>query len=239
MNFDNFSAPNYTREQELAMAQAMPILMRKVYTWMTMALIITGIAAYWVSQSVGLMNLMFSSRLTFFLLIGTQVGIVIYLSARIHKLSLQAATLWFIAYSVLTGVVFAPIILAFTGASIAKTFLITAGTFGAMAVIGTTTKRDLSRMGSILTMGIIGLIIAMVVNIFLKSTMMDFIISGAGVLIFTGLTAWDVQNIKKQLSLVGNVSESTQKIALLGALNLYLDFINLFLYLLRFFGDRK
>lgn len=239
MDFNGFQNGNANHEQELALQQAMPTLMRKVYTWMAMALIITGITAYVVSSSPAMMQTMFSSRIPMLVCIFAELGIVLYLSSRIYKLSLQAATLWFIAYAVLTGVTFAPILLVYTGASIAKTFLITGGTFGTMALIGATTKRDLSKLGSILFMGLIGLIIAGVVNLFLKSATMDYIVSAFGVLIFTGITAWDVQNIKKAFIEYSEVNESTMKIALLGALNLYLDFINLFLYLLRFFGDRK
>ncbi len=239
MIFDNYSNQSSTRERELTMQKAMPMLMRKVYTWMAMALAITGITAYGVSTSPAMMQMLFTSRTPLLLCCIAEIGIVIFLSSRINKLSLQSATMWFILFSVINGATFGWIFAAFTAASITKTFFITAGTFGAMALIGSTTKRDLSGMGSILMMGLVGLIIAGVVNIFLKSTMMDFIVSGIGVLVFTGLTAWDVQNIKKQLALAGDLSEQAQKIALIGALNLYLDFINLFLYLLRFFGNRK
>lgn len=239
MEFNSFNniAPNH--EQELALQKAMPTLMQKVFVWMAMALAITGITAYTVTQSPAMLQLMFGSRIPIFLCIAAEFGIVIYLSSRISRMSLTTATVWFIVYSILTGITLAPIFLVYTGASIAKTFLITGGTFGAMALIGFTTKRDLSKMGSLLFMALIGLIISTLVNLFLKSTMFEMILSGLGVLIFTGLTAWDVQSIKKMLLESGEVSESTMKLALLGALTLYLDFINLFLYLLRFFGDRK
>ena len=168
-----------------------------------------------------------------------ELGIVFYLSARIQKLSLAAATTWFIIFSVLNGLTLGWIFAAYTAASIAKTFFITAGTFAAMAVVGTTTKKDLTKMGGILFMALIGLIIAGLVNIFFRSSMFDLIVSGLGVLIFTGLTAWDAQKIKEMVMRAPDAGESAQKMALLGSLSLYLDFINLFLYLLRFFGNRN
>lgn len=239
MNFDNFSTQTNTRERDLAMQKAMPVLMRKVFTWMTMALVITGITAYFLSTSPAMMQMFRTSRMPILICAIIEVGIVFYVSARINRLSLQSATMWFILFSIINGATLGWIFMAYNIASITKTFLITAGTFGAMALIGYATKRDLSRLGSILMMAVIGLIIAGVVNIFLKSSMMDLIVSAFGVLIFTGLTAWDTQNIKKQLSLVGDINEQAQKVALIGALSLYLDFVNLFLYLLRFLGDRK
>ena len=239
MNFDNFSTQTNTRERDLAMQKAMPVLMRKVFTWMTMTLVITGITAYFLSTSPAMMQMLYTSRMPILICAIIEVGIVFYVSARINRLSLQSATMWFILFSIINGATLGWIFMAYNIASITKTFLITAGTFGAMALIGYATKRDLSRLGSILMMAVIGLIIAGVVNIFLKSSMMDLIVSAFGVLIFTGLTAWDTQNIKKQLSLVGDVNEQAQKVALIGALSLYLDFVNLFLYLLRFLGDRK
>ncbi|HEY9544015.1 Bax inhibitor-1/YccA family protein, partial [Prevotella sp.] len=159
-----------------------------------------------------------------------------FLSARINKMSLTTATLSFLLYSVLNGVTMSIIFLAFTASSIATTFYITAGTFGAMALYGYVTKTDLSKFGSLLRMALLGLIIALVVNIFLRNSMFDMIISGIGVLIFTGLTAYDSQKIKEALAMSEDGGEATQKIALMGALTLYLDFINLFIYLLRFFG---
>ena len=168
-----------------------------------------------------------------------ELGIVWYVSARINKLSLVAATMWFIVFSALNGLTLGWIFAVYQIASIAKTFFITAGTFGAMALVGATTKKDLTKMGGILLMALIGLIIASLVNIFLKSTMMDLIVSGIGVLIFTGLTAWDAQAIKRNLLMAPDTGEAAQKIALLGSLSLYLDFINLFLYLLRFFGNNR
>ena len=168
-----------------------------------------------------------------------EFGIVWYLSSRIYKLSLASATLWFILFSALNGLTLGWIFAVYKIAIIAKTFFVTAGTFGAMALIGSTTKKDLTKFGGILFMALIGLIIANLVNLFLHSSTMDYIVSIVGVLIFTGLTAWDAQAIKRNLLMAPDSGESAQKIALLGSLSLYLDFINLFLYLLRFFGNNK
>ena len=226
MNYDNFSKVANNQERDLEMSRAFPALMRKVYTWMAMALVITGVVLY-------------TSRGPLLIAGLAELGIVWYVSARINKLSLVAATMWFIAFSALNGLTLGWIFAVYQIASIAKTFFITAGTFGAMALVGATTKKDLTKMGGILLMALIGLIIASLVNIFLKSTMMDLIVSGIGVLIFTGLTAWDAQAIKRNLLMAPDAGEAAQKIALLGSLSLYLDFINLFLYLLRFFGNNR
>ena len=160
-----------------------------------------------------------------------------YLSARINKLSLVQATVGFIIYAILNGVTLGWIFAVYPITSIFKTFVITAAMFGTMAIIGSVTKKDLSKMGGIASMGLIGLIIAAVVNLFLRSTMVDFIVSGIGVVVFTGMTAWDVQHIKESMARSGGApGEQVQKQALMGALRLYLDFINLFISLLRFFG---
>ena len=204
------------REQEGSLSLAFPALMRKVYVWMALALALTGLTAYGIAIA--------------------EFALVVFLSARIQKLSLSTATLSFLLYSVLNGVTMSIIFLAFTASSIATTFYITAGTFGVMAVYGYVTKTDLSKWGNILRMALLGLIVALVVNIFLHNSMLDLIISGIGVILFTGLTAYDSQKIKTALALQEYPDENAQKIALIGALNLYLDFINLFLYLLRFFG---
>jgi FtsH-binding integral membrane protein len=169
-----------------------------------------------------------------------QLGVVWFLSARIYKLSFGVATLLFILYSILTGVVFSSLFFVYTLGSIANVFLITAGTFAAVSCFGYFTKSDLSKWGTYLFMGLIGLIIASLVNWFLKSAMLNWIASYVGVAIFVGLTAYDTQRIKEMIqenSMEGE--EVTNKIALMGALSLYLDFINLFLYLLRIFGRRK
>jgi uncharacterized protein len=213
-------------------------LIRKVYTWMFAALLITAGVAYRVSTSEQLLGMIFSSKLSFYGLIIAQVGIVWYLSSRILSLSLLTATVLFSAYSVLMGVTMSAIFVVYTQASISSTFLITACTFGVMSLYGYTTKKDLTSWGGILLMAVVGLIIASVVNIFLASSMFEFIISCIGVLIFVGLTAYDTQKIKALLQNQED-DEQGQKIALLGSLTLYLDFINLFLFLLRLLGSRK
>lgn len=227
------------RGREGALSAAFPALMRKVYVWMTMALVITGICAYGVATSPSLLQMIYGNSVAIWLLIIAELGLVFYTTARIEHLSLTTATTLFVVYSALNGVTLSSIFLAFTMASIAKVFFITAGTFGAMAFYGYVTKTDLSKIGNILFMALIGLIIATVVNIFLKSAMFDLILSYVGVAIFVGLTAWDSQKIKEMLAMQSDMGERAQKLALMGALSLYLDFINLFLYLLRIFGNRN
>lgn len=218
---------------------AVPALIRKVYTWMALALAITGVTAYGVAISPNLISLIFGSRLLFCGLIVAELAMVIILSARLNKLSLTSATLLFVGYSVLNGVTMSSIFLVFTMSSIASTFFICAATFAAMSAYGAFTKSDLSSMGKLMFMALIGLIIATVVNIFVGSSTLDLIISYVGVLVFVGLTAWDTQKIKMMLSQADYMDESAQKIALIGALSLYLDFVNLFLYMLRIFGGRR
>ena len=168
-----------------------------------------------------------------------ELGLVYFISSRIMNLSLTTATLLFIVYSILNGVTMSFIFLVYTTSSIANVFFITAGTFGAMSLIGYTTKRDLSKMGQLLMMALVGLIIASFANILMKSDTLSLIISYVGVVVFVGLTAWDTQKIKRMLAQADDISEDAQKIALLGALTLYLDFVNLFLYLLRLLGKRN
>lgn len=217
---------------------AFPALMRKVYIWMAMALAITGVTALGVASSPNLLALIFSSKLLFFGLIIAELALVILLTARLQKLSLTTATLVFVLFAVINGVTLSSIFVIYTMASIAQTFFICSATFGVMAVYGYTTKRDLSSMGKLLFMALIGLIIATVVNIFMRSSGLDIAISYIGVLVFVGLTAWDTQKIKLMLANAEDMGEGAQKIALIGALSLYLDFINLFIYLLRIFGRR-
>jgi FtsH-binding integral membrane protein len=228
-----------TREQELSMSAAFPVLMRKVYVWMTLALVITGVTAYGVATSPGLMMAIATNKLLFWGLIIAEFGLVLAVSAAINKLSLTTATMLFVLYSVINGATLSFIFAIYTMSSIASVFFITAGTFAVMAFIGYTTKKDLTSMGKILLMALIGIIIATVVNIFLKSTGLEMIVSYLGVLIFVGLTAYDSQKIKQMLLMAPDAGESAQKLALLGALSLYLDFVNLFIYLLRIFGRRE
>lgn len=228
------------REKENIASVAFPSLMRKVYVWMTLALVITGFVAYGVASSPGIVTALVSNKLLFWGLFIAELALVWTVSARINRLSLTTATLLFILYSALNGATLSLILLVYTMESVASVFFITAGTFAAMAAIGYFTKADLSSLGKILMMALIGLIIATVVNVFLlKSGSFGLILSYVGVLIFVGLTAYDTQKIKQMLIMADDVNEETQKIALLGSLSLYLDFINLFLYLLRIFGNSR
>ena len=215
-------------------------LMGKVYLWMTLALAVTGLTSLYVASSPGLVLSIFASRGTFWLLVIAELALVFILSARIMKMSFSTAGIMFALYSVLNGVTMSFIFIAYTSTSIATAFFVTAGMFAAMSFIGFVTKKDLSSFGSFFTMALIGLIIASVVNIFLNSSVMYWIITYVGVLLFVGLTAYDTQKIKQMLIEYGDeVNDSTQKLALIGSLSLYLDFINLFLYILRLFGNNK
>ncbi len=222
-----------------ARQEASSIFLAKVFNWMAMGLGLTGLIAYFTASS-GLARAIVGSPL-FIVLIVAELGMVFYLSARISKIQAATASGLFIGYSVLNGLTLSTVFLAYTSSSIAGTFLITAGMFGAMAIYGLATKRDLSGLGSFLFMGLIGIIIASVVNIFLKSSGMSWMISFLGVLIFTGLTAYDVQKIKNmgEEGILSQGEEAIKKGSIMGALALYLDFINLFLMLLRFFGGSR
>lgn len=227
-----------SREQELNAQLAFPALMRKVYVWMSLALVITGLSAYVVATIPVLSSAVLNNSVIFWVLVISELALVLGLSAAINKLSLTTATLMFVLYSVINGATMSSIFLIYSTSSIAQVFFITAGTFAVMAFIGYTTKADLTSIGKISLMALIGLIIAGIVNIFLRNSMFDLIISGVGVLVFVGLTAYDSQKIKEMLSSATDTGEVAQKFALLGALTLYLDFINLFLYLLRLLGRR-
>jgi len=205
---------------------------------MALALVVTGLTSYYVASSERVLSLM-GSGLYIGLLIA-EVVLVVILSARIHKMSFAVAGVVFVIYSILNGVTLSVLLLVYTFESIALAFFITAGTFTAMALIGHFTKKDLSSMGQILLMALIGLIIATVVNLFIGSSTFQYILSYVGVLIFVGLTAYDAQKIKNQINEFGTeISESTMKLALMGALELYLDFINLMIYILRIVGSRR
>lgn len=203
---------------------------------MTLALAITGITAYGVATTPTLFMTM--GKMMWGLIIAELV-LVFTLSAAINRLSLSVATLMFIVYSVLNGCMLSSIFYVYSPMIITKVFFITAGTFGITAAYGYATKRDLSSFGRIFYMALLGLFIATVVNFFMKSATLDYLLSYAGVIIFTGLTALDSQKIRKLLQMQYEVDEKSQKLALLGALTLYLDFINLFLYLLKIFGNKK
>lgn len=213
--------------------------MRHVFTWMFGALGITALTAMLVAKSSLIYTMIMNPGLLWGLIIA-ELALVFILSARIGKMSFFTSSLLFTIYSILNGVTLSSIFIVYTMTSIAATFFITAGMFGAMALWGYFTKKDLSKWGSIFFMLLIGLILATVVNLFLRSDAMGFIISIVGVIIFTGLTAFDVNKIKQMLAQTQGLEEGdvVRKVALMGALTLYLDFINLFLYLLRFFGRR-
>lgn len=219
---------------------AQSTLLRSVYVWMTLALVITGFVSMYVAQSYQLVSFIFGNRLALWGMLIAELAVVFYLSARINSISFTKATVMFIIYSILNGATLASIFLVYTMSSIASTFFVAAGTFGVMALYGYVTKSDLTRIGNICLMALIGLIIATFVSLFWQNSMLQMIITYVGVILFVGLTAYDSQKIKRLLTADGiEVTEETQKIALLGALTLYLDFINLFLYLLRLLGDRK
>ena len=222
-----------------AKQEASTIFLAKVFNWMAIGLGLTGVIA-WFTASTGLAAQLVQGPL-FMVLLFAELGLVFYLSARIEKIESKTATGLFLGYAALNGITLSMVFLAYTGSSIAATFFITAGMFGAMAVYGLVTKRDLSGMGSFLFMGLIGIIIASVVNIFLKSSSLYWAISLIGVFVFVGLTAYDVQKIKKmgEQGIMQQGEGAIQKGAIMGALALYLDFINLFLMLLRFFGGAR
>ena len=211
--------------------------MLQVYNYMTLALILTGVVAFGVSTSQTLVSALYASPLKWVVMLAP-LGIVFFLSFRIHALSLTAAQTTFWIYAGAVGLSLGYIFLIYTGASVARVFFITAATFGATNLYGYTTQRDLSSFGSFLFMGLIGIIIASLVNLFLKSNALTFAISIIGVLVFVGLTAYDTQNIR-QAYMEHDDQETSGKKAIFGALQLYLDFINLFVMLLRLLGDRR
>ena len=228
--------PFYTAER-VADASYVSRIMKRVYLKMFLAMIVTAVTSY-VCMNVPAVffTLMNNSGLYFGLLIA-EVVLVFVLAGALNKLSSPVASLIFYVYSILNGVVLSAILAAYTASSVFSTFVITAAVFGTMTVYGYVTKSDLSRVGTFLFMALIGLIICTIVNIFMKSSTMEWIISFAGVVIFIGLTAWDTQKIKQMAAMTDG--SQAGKLATIGALSLYLDFVNLFLYLLRFFGNRE
>ncbi|MBW3096737.1 Bax inhibitor-1/YccA family protein [Pseudohoeflea coraliihabitans] len=216
--------------------------MLRVYNLMALGLGITGVAAYGTYQlalsSPAFAQLLFASPLKWVIMLAP-LGMVFFLSARVNKMSVSAAQTSFWIFAAIMGISLSSIFMVFTGASIVQTFFVTAASFGALSLYGYTTKRDLSAMGSFLMMGLFGLIIAMVVNIFLASSAMQFVISAIGVLIFAGLTAYDTQSIKDMYYEVQADETMMGRSAIMGALRLYLDFINLFMFLLQFMGNRE
>ncbi|HEU0163352.1 MAG TPA: Bax inhibitor-1/YccA family protein [Rhizomicrobium sp.] len=220
--------------------------MLRVYNYMTAALALTGVVAYVVANTPALLGTLYhmtpqglQPTILGWVVMFAPIGMVLLLSFRINHMSQGAAQATFWAYAALMGASLSSILLIYTGASVALTFFVTAATFGTMSLYGYTTKRDLTAFGSFLFMGLIGLLIASLANMFFQSPMVSFVVSVLGVLIFTGLTAWDTQKIKNTYYEVGHDGALAGKAAVMGALALYLDFINIFLFLLRFMGDRK
>ena len=211
--------------------------MLRVYNYMASGVALTGIVAALVASSPTLMQAIFGTPLKWVVMLAP-LGVVMGMSFGINKMKASTAQALFWVFAALMGASLSTIFITFTGTSIARVFFITAGAFTALSLWGYTTKRDLSAMGAFLIMGLIGLVIAMVVNIFLQSTMLHFVISGVGVLVFAGLTAWDTQKIKEMYVAADN-SEIMGKKAVMGALTLYLDFINLFIFMLQFLGNRE
>jgi len=209
----------------------------RVYGWMFAGLLVTAVTAFAVAASPALIETLILNRIVFWALLIAQLGLVFYLAARVEKLAPATAAGLFILYSALTGVTSSVILLIYTGASITSTFIVTAGMFGATAVFGTVTKRSLAGVGQFMFMGLIGLILASIVGIFWQNSALQFVISVVGVLVFTGLTAWDAQRLKQMA--VSLPDGRAGAYAVVGALSLYLDFINLFFFLLRFTGNRR
>lgn len=236
MNEQGVTSSTVTAEQAQELQRA---FVAKVYGWMMAGLMVTGIVALLTINTPALLELILSSRWTFLGLVFGQLGLVIWLSARVEKMSASTATLVFVAYSALTGLTLSLVFLLYTAASLATTFFVTAGTFGAMSAYGYITKRDLTSFGSFLMMGLIGVVLASVVNLFLNNETVYWITTYVGILVFVGLTAYDTQKIKEMSGIVSQGEEAEQKGAIMGALRLYLDFINLFLLLLRVMGNRK
>jgi uncharacterized protein len=221
-------------------ALALSGFMRGVYGWMSMGLGLTALAAFMTVSSPAAMQFVFGTSGVFFGLIIGELVLVMVISMAIARLSAATASLLFLLYSALNGVTLSAVLLAYTGASVVSAFVICAGMFGAMSIYGLVTGKDLTSWGSFLFMGLIGILLASVVNIFVKSSGMDFIISGIGVLVFVGLTAYDTQKLKIMgESAPNDDATAVRRGTILGALTLYLDFINLFLMLLRLFGSRR
>jgi FtsH-binding integral membrane protein len=250
-NFDrNYATATRGAGRAVAIDAGLRAYMIRVYNYMAMGVALTGVVAWLTFQAAIVTNAngnivaltsfgqaIFGGPAVIVLMLGT-LGLVMFISFRIQYLQPATALALFLAYAGLLGLMLSSVFLAYTGASVTRVFFISAASFGALSLYGYTTQRSLSAFGSFLMMGLFGLLIAMVVNIFLKSTGMDFVISALGVLIFAGMTAWDTQRIKEMYDPMQDGTVAGRK-AVMGALQLYLDFINLFLFLLRFLGDRR
>ncbi len=234
---EDHSTARYQSQDAIAAEQQR--FMVQVYNWMGAGLAMTGGMSWFVSTSDTIMNLLVTQPILFIILLVVELGLVFYLAARVMSMSASQAMGVFFLYAGLNGVTLAPLFMLYTTASMASTFMVTAGMFGAMSFYGYTTKKDLTSWGSFLFMGLIGIIIASIVNMFMNSSALYWIITYAGILLFVGLTAYDTQKIK-EMNILGNEgTEEDTKEAIRGALSLYLDFINLFLMLLRVMGTRR
>jgi len=229
--------PEYRAEPGVMAGERVSAFLRGVYGWMFVGLGVTAAVALGVAGSPSIMQALLGNQLLFFGLIAAELGLVFYLSARVAQLAPGTASMLFLAYSALNGVTLSVILLAYTGASIANTFVVCAVMFGALALYGSTTKRSLAGVGQFAFMGLIGVIVASIIGIFWQNDALQFIIACVGVVVFTGLTAWDAQRLKAMALALpdGQVGAYT----VVGALSLYLNFINLFLMLLRFMGGRR
>ncbi len=236
MEKNNSYAPSSVASETSVFA----VLMRNVYTWMTCGLMMTALTAMIVGRNENWLYALATSGMYWGLLIA-EVVLVIFLSARIHKMSFATAGIMFAAYAILNGATLSFIMAIYTAESIAQAFFVTAGTFGAMSLVGFFVKKDLSAIGRVMIMALIGLIIATVVNIFWQNSLFASVLNYLGVIVFVALTAYDTQKIKQMLAQAQQfgVNDDTNKLALMGSLTLYLDFVNLFLYILRLFGNRK
>lgn len=233
MNFQTASQPRVG-------VQATNLFLRGVYNWMSLGLGLTSLVAYMVATSPAIAQAIFGNPLLFWGLVIAEFGLVMGISSAVHRMSAGMATGLFLLYSALNGATLSSVLMVYTASSVFKAFIVCTGMFAMMSVYGATTKKDLTSWGSFLFMGLIGIVIASIVNIFMASTALDFVISGIGVLLFTGLTAFDTQKLK----MMGESAPMDDTLAIrrgtiLGALTLYLDFINLFLFLLRFFGSSR
>lgn len=237
MAYEDISSADNRFATSIPATELVNAFLRAVYGWMCVGLAITAASAWFIAGSPAIVRAVATNRLLFWGLMGAQLGLVVVLSARVEKLAASTASLLFAAYSALTGVTMAFVLLAFTGESIANTFLVTAGMFGGLAAYGTVTRRSLAGLGSFLFMGLIGVVLASVVGMFWQSDALQFVISFIGVIVFSGLAAYDAQRLKAMA--FATPGGQTGTYAIVGALTLYLDFINLFLFLLRFTGSRR
>ena len=230
--------------RDVSQSSVVQSFMANVFSWMFLALAITAVTAYFFASDASLIGSMINFvtgkiNMLGWIVMLSPFALVLVMTFGIHKLSFGTLSLLFMVYSILMGMSLSFILMIYTSSSIFLTFVVTAGTFGIMAFLGYTTKTDLSKFGSLMMMGLVGIIFASIINFFMKSSSLDYIISFIGVLVFTGLTAYDVQKLKRIANGQQYGQLSMSKLVILGALNLYLDFINLFLFLLRFLGNRK